>query len=71
MIQKLTWVKDASMQYEWVPGGHFAVIDTHEFDDVLHVFVVYASGAKEEWSRDWGDPLPSHLAALIDEATRG
>lgn len=56
-IEKVTWLIDASAQYEATKDGA-GMTDVHEFDQIEHVFVVYDDGTTQEWSLDWGKPMP-------------
>lgn len=67
-IKKMTWVKDGSISFSGTPkdGGEHYVTNTDEYDTVLHVFAEYEDGTTEEWSVDFGRPMPQHLVAALD-----
>lgn len=67
-IKKMTWVKDGAISYAGTPkdGGERYITNTDEYDAVLHVYAEYEDGTDEEWSRDWGRPMPKHLATALD-----
>lgn len=70
-VKEITWVKDAALTYEASAEGNSSMIETHEYDAVLHVFVVFKDETTEEWVDNGvnGSP-PGWMLDLIDQATR-
>lgn len=71
-IAKVTWVQDASVNFEASPPFDQAPkeVGTHVYDTVLHVYVVYDDETSAEWSEDWREPMPEWAKDAVDAAVR-